>query len=456
MSDVTEAPAAPPEGGGLRRAVVLMSASSFLVPVAGVLTQPVLARALGAVGRGEMTAAIVPAVLAGSVATLGLPDALTFLVAKNPRITRHALAWSMALSAVLGVICLVATWAVLPLLTGGDAALGRLMLLSMALTIPVLFVGAARGAAMGRQMWGAVAVESLISTSLRVIALVGLWVTGDLTPLIAVVVIFVVPTVAGVVYAPLLRRHPGSAAEPRGKVFAPLVTYGSRTWFGSVASMLVAKTDQVLMTPLSSVRDLGLYSVATAVTDVPILFGLAVAGALHGVNSRSSNPPQLAQATRITLLLGLLVSIALGATAPWWIVPLFGEGFEDAVVPTMLLFIAAVLYIPGPIAGAGLASSGRPGLRSIVFGCTFIVNVVVFVLLVPQFGVLGACWTAIVSGALQTCLMVGAASRVLEVPARSFVVPRRADVILIWREGRQLVAKALARMRPGRTGSSVD
>lgn len=419
-----------------------MSASSFLVPVAGVLTQPVLARALGATGRGELTAAIVPAVLAGSVATLGLPDALTYLTARTPRITRHALAWSVALSAGLGALCLLGTWIVLPLLSGGDAALGRLMLLSMTLTIPVLFVGAARGAAMGRQMWGAVAVESLITTSLRVLVLVGLWMTGDLTPLLAVMVTFLVPVVAGIVYWPLLRRHPDSDDVPKGRVFSPLVTYGSKTWFGSVASMLVAKTDQVLMVPLSSVRDLGLYSVATAVTDVPILFGMAVAGALHGVNSRSSNPSQLAQATRITLLLGLVGSVALGVTAPWWVVPLFGADFEDAVLPTMLLFVAAVLYIPGPLAGAGLASSNRSGLRSIVFAGTFAVNVVAFVLLVPRFGVLGACWTAIMSGALQTTAMVVAVSRVLGVPAHNFLVPRGVDVVVIWREGLALGRKA--------------
>ncbi|MCZ2830858.1 oligosaccharide flippase family protein [Modestobacter sp. VKM Ac-2986] len=431
-----------------------MSASSLLVPVAGVLTQPVLARALGAAGRGEMTAAIVPAVLAGSVATLGLPDALTYLTAKDPRVTRHALAWSVALSTVLGALCLVLAWAVLPLLSAGDAALGRLMLLAMVLTVPVLFVGAARGAAMGQQMWGAVATESLATAGLRVLLLVGLWLSGDLTPTVAVVVTFTVPLVAGVVYWPLVRRRGSGASRPAGRVLVPLVAYGGRTWFGSVASMLVAKTDQVLMTPLSSVRDLGLYSVATAVTDVPVLFALAVSNALHGVNSRSSNPPQLARATRVTLLLGLVVSVAIGATAPWWIAPLFGAEFQDAVVPTLLLCVAAVLYIPGPMAGAGLASSGRPGLRSSVYACTFAVNVTAFVLLVPHAGVVGACWASIISAAVQTGLMVLAASRVLGLAVHHFVVPKSADVTLLWREGRRSARLVLARVPGlGRDGS---
>ena len=53
MAITTEAPP-------FRRAVFLVTVSSFLVPAAGLLTQPVLARALGAGGRGELTAALAP------------------------------------------------------------------------------------------------------------------------------------------------------------------------------------------------------------------------------------------------------------------------------------------------------------------------------------------------------------------------------------------------------------
>jgi O-antigen/teichoic acid export membrane protein len=154
----------------------------------------------------------------------------------------------------------------------------------------------------------------------------------------------------------------------------------------------------------------------------------------------------VATATRVTLLLGFAGCLVLGGSSPWWIVPLFGREFDDAVVPTLLLFLAAVLYIPGPMAGAGLASSGRPGLRSIGFLCTFVVNVVVFVLLVPRFGVLGACWASIASSALQSAFMLVAASRVLRTPVHHFLVPRSSDLLLVWHEtlrmGRRVVVRA--------------
>ncbi|WP_432495908.1 lipopolysaccharide biosynthesis protein [Kineococcus gypseus] len=456
----------------LRRAVALMTASSFLVPAVGLLTQPVLARALGATGRGEMAAAVAPAVLASSVATLGLPDALTYLAARFPRSGRAALGWSVLLSAVMGLLCVLVTLPLAPVLAGGDVDLAPLIVLCMGMGVPLLVVGALRGAARGHQMWTAVAVEGVVNAGLRIAGFVGLWVLGELTVLTALLVAFLAPAAAGLVYLPLLRRRtwaraaeaPGGEPEARsGPVRAGepgesapvgagtvrfLLRYGGMVWFGSVASMLVARMDQVLMVPLSSAEDLGLYTVAVTVSDVPIVVALAVSGALQGVGSRSNDPDQVVLTTRLALLLTSASCLVLGASAPLWIVPLFGAEFQAAVVPSLMLFASAVAYVPGLMAGAGLAAFGRPGLRSTGFAFTFAVNLACFVLLVPTLGVVGACWASIVGNVAMSGFMVLAASRTVQRPVRDFLVLRGSDVALAWREGWGLVRRVLR--RPGR------
>src|SRR4051794_38111209 len=87
-----------------RKAMMLVTLSSILVPAAGVLTSPILARALGVAGRGELAVVLAPATLALAVATLGLPDALTYYVAKHPQITRRAIALAIALSGAMGLL----------------------------------------------------------------------------------------------------------------------------------------------------------------------------------------------------------------------------------------------------------------------------------------------------------------------------------------------------------------
>jgi O-antigen/teichoic acid export membrane protein len=224
------------------------------------------------------------------------------------------------------------------------------------------------------------------------------------------------------------------------------LSFGNKVWLGSVASMLLSRVSQILMAPLSSVEDLGLYSVATTVSDVPLIVALAIAGALFGVNSAERNAAEVTATTRLTLLVSAAGCAVIGATAPWWIAPLFGHEFDAAVVPTLMLLASAVLCVPSLMAATGLGAWGRPGLRSLGLAVTLVVNLVAFVLLVPQFGVIGACWTSILSNVVMTSYMTVVASRVMAVPLRDFLLVRSTDMVRAWQEGARLVA----RMHPGR------
>ncbi|WP_375432501.1 oligosaccharide flippase family protein [uncultured Friedmanniella sp.] len=439
----------------LRRAVVLMTASSFLVPAGGLLTAPLLARALSTDGRGELAAAIAPAGLMLAAATLGLPDALTYFLAKRPGATRPALAWASLVTVALGLVCLLATFLALSFLSAGDPDLGRLILLATALTVPALVVNVFRGAATGRQMWGAIAVERVIITAIRVLGFGLLFVGGELGVLAGVLVNTVTPIVAGIVYWPLLRR-PQEATEPaeaagdpadlpddendRGTL-ATIVAFGSKVWLGSVASMVLARASQLLMTPLSSVEDLGLYTVASTVSDLPLIVALAIQGALFGVNSKTRDASQLTGTARLTLLVAFGGCLVLGASLPFWIGPLFGYEFEAATVPTLMLLVSALICIPGLLAGTALSAWGRPGLRSAGLGVTLAANVGSFVLLVPHFGVYGAAWTSIISNVVLATFMVVAARQVVGVPGRDFFLVRRSDVVRAWTEGQRILAR---------------
>ncbi|MFC5141979.1 lipopolysaccharide biosynthesis protein [Actinomycetospora rhizophila] len=444
----------------LRRAVLLMTASSLLVPAAGVLTQPILAQALGVEGRGALAAAIAPAVLAISVATLGLPDALVYYLAKRPGLTRKALMWAALMSVVLGLVCLLLTVLALPFLSGGDAELGSLIVLGMSLTVPALLVGVLRGAATGRQMWSAVASERLVNTALRIVAFVLLWVLGELTVLAAVLVSTLSPLVCGVVYWRLLLRPPTDAREVSTDpaddpyldrladgIARPLVSYGSRVWLGSVAEMLLSRMGQILMTPLAGVVELGLFSVATTIADLPLILAIAIQGTLFGFNSKTRDAGKVQTTTRLTVLVTMAGCVVLGGTLPFWIGRLFGDEFQAATVPTLMLMLSAIVCIPGLMAAVGLSAWGRPGLRSSGLTITLAVNLVVLLVLVPALGAIGACWASIASNVVMSSYMIVTAGRVMNVRRRDFVVVRPSDVGLAWREGRRLLSELRSRGR---------
>lgn len=407
-----------------------MTLTSFLVPAAGVVTAPVLARALSAAGRGELAAALAPSALMLAAATLGLPDALTYYLAKRPSATRHGLLWGAAITTVLGIVCTIGTWLALPFLSSGDQRLAGFIALGTVCTIPALVVGLLRGAASGRQLWRVISFERIILSGGRVVLFVTLWVTGTLTVFTAVLVNALLPIAAGLVYLVLLARPPHDQDEPdvSPNVLGSIMQYGSKVWLGSIASMLVSRIAPLLMAPLSSTTELGYYTVASTISDLPLIVALAIQGALFGVNSRSSNADQVTATGRLTLLAGSVGCIVLGGTLPFWIGPLFGSAFVGATLPTIMLLASALICIPGLMAASGLSAWGRPAVRSIGLGITLVANLGSLVPLVQHFGVYGACWTSIISNVVLTTTMVVPASRIMKVPATDFFLIRGADV----------------------------
>jgi O-antigen/teichoic acid export membrane protein len=253
--------------------------------------------------------------------------------------------------------------------------------------------------------------------------------------------------VTGAAYWRLLVPGPKEATEPRfrGRSLRAVLSFGSRIWLGSVASMLLARVGFLFMAPLSSVEDLGLYTVATTISDLPLVVALAIQGTLYGVDSKSADATRLTTTTRVTLLLALLGCMLLGVTLPLWIGVLFGAEFVAATVPTMILLFSALICIPGLMAASGVAAWGRPGVRSAGLVVTLIAYSSAFLLLVPALGVYGACLTSIISNLVLTTFMVTAASRLLKVRPTEFLVPRIGDARLAWHELGRIIRRLTRR-----------
>jgi O-antigen/teichoic acid export membrane protein len=420
---------------GFRRAMLAMTASSLLVPAVGLLTAPILTQALGVAGRGEAAAAVAPNSLVVSVATLGLPEALTYFLAKRPQLTRRAVLTASAFSAILGAACLVLLFFVSGFLAAGDSDLADLILLGVALALPMLLVNLLRGAASGRQLWGSIAAERILNSLLRLAALLTLAVAGELTVFHAVLVMTIAPIVAGVAYWRLLLPPPRPATMlPPVPLARSLLSYGGQIWLGAVASMLLGRLSQLLVTPLSDVRQLGLLVVAITISDVPFIVATAVRDVVFGADSAAADPRRLAATSRVATLVALLGSLAMAATLPLWVAPLFGSGFDEAIVPTWLLLGSAVVAVPGLIAGAGLGAAGRPSLRSAALVLALITNLAAMVLLVPPYGALGAAISGLISTLASTVFGVLLTARVLELPTRTLFLPTRADLAMLWKE----------------------
>ncbi|MBD3923453.1 oligosaccharide flippase family protein [Nocardioides cavernae] len=398
-------------------------------PIATLVAYSVLAQLLGPEGRGFAAAATAPLLLITSALTLGLPEALTYFESQTA-VRRRVSAGAIAALLFAGMVGTALTYWASDSLSGGDADLAQTMTWVAAFSAPALLVAGLRGIALARQRWSLVATERILSALLRLTSILVLALVLGLTPTNAALALGATLAVGGVVYVRLLRREPRRqelAREAQGPTYRQLHGYGLRAWLGSIAGILLMRLDQLLLTPLAGLQQLGFYVVAVNVAEAALIFNAAVREVVFSKQSSRGDVRQLARASRMSTVVTLALVIALASLAPVAIPIVFGDAFSPSIGPTMILLAAVLLGNPGSVVGAGLAASGRPELRSFSLLAGLVVNVVIIVTLAPQWGAAGAALATLAGNVVSAGLNIRWYCRIAEARPRDFLVLRASD-----------------------------
>ncbi len=403
------------------RSIAINTVGKLIPPVLALATQPLLALGLGVSGRGELAAATAPLMLVTAILTFGVPDAFTHYIARRVGGARQLVRRGFIVLALAGVLGSGIVAALAPVLAQDEEGLAALITIAGAGIIPSLLVSGLRGIAAGHHLWHRIAFERILGAVLRFIGVLVLFLPGLLTPLTATIVFAVTNFLSGVVFL-WPRRGAASAAplpEASGERVS-VVSYGFRIWLGTAAGALMARVDQVVMTPLSTLEQLGLYAVAASVSEVALVFNTAIREVLFSAESESPQERRIALASRLSTLITFTIALGIAVVSPWAFPLLFGEGFAAGVPVLWVLLLAVVLGNPGSVAGVALSSRGKPELRSAALAIAVTVNVVLVALLAAPFGALGVAFATLAGNVVAGNLCMVFLRRRFGVPIRSF------------------------------------
>lgn len=387
----------------VRKAIELNTLASLVSPLGNLIAQPMLALGLGVTGRGEVATALAPLLLASSSVTFGVPETLTYYVARSPKVRGRVIAAALSFLLVTGLAASGVVVVIALPLSGQDPTLAMLISLTALWIAPSLLAAALRGIASGHMAWHRVLYERIFTAGIRVAGLAILLIAGMLTVTSATMVMAAALCLPAVVY---LKSYPRSEDSLLGQeggkdvhrhlTGAELTAYAGKVWIGSIAGVLLMRLDQLLMTPLSSAAELGLYTVAASVSEVSLFFNSAVTGVVFASEADRSDHSRVATISRLSTIVTAAAGLGIGVNL-WWAMPLFfGEEFTAAIPVTLILILAVIAGNPGSVAGASLSGRGKPGLRSSSIVIGLVANTLLVILLVPTTGAMGA--------ALATCI----------------------------------------------------
>lgn len=404
--------------------IVNVVGNSF-APLAALASAPLLASALGPVGRGEAAGATAPLLLATSLASLGLPTAVNHWVARHVGHTRRVVGIAAVGTVVIGTMVTVVIALAGDVFAGGDAQLGDLVASAAWALVPNLLAALMQAMAAGQQAWRLVALERAVTNGSRLLALALLAGNDALTVESAVLVIAMSPVVGAVVYLPLLRTRRGGATPV---AVASVLSYGGRVWFGALAGIALTRIDQILMVPLAGAAALGVYAIAVNLGEIPLTVANAVREVTFSRQSGRLDHEQLARSSRLTSAAVVVSCIAIAAVLPWFLPTFFGEEFVVALPVAMVLLIVCAISVPGSLAGVGLAAAGRPGLRSGSLALAAVCNLVLLVTLAPSMGAMGAAIATLAGSVVSNGLNLLLLYRVLAIAPRSLCGVRVDDL----------------------------
>ena len=139
---------------------------------------------------------------------------------------------------------------------------------------------------------------------------------GGLTPLTAAVVLAVARDHWGLPYLALFRRtgvYAGATISMKSTAL-----YGGQVWVGAVSGLLLARIDQVLLTPLATF-ELGLYAVAVNISEIPLVLTSALTAVLFSSDARKRDDGALGRSSRIAFLIAVTLAVIACVPMQLWL-----------------------------------------------------------------------------------------------------------------------------------------
>lgn len=385
------------ESGARRfsRHVAWTLAAKVAVAGSSLLSGVIVARWLGAGAVGVVASLSVITMIAINVGGLGLPSAVTFLVARDNRTVKRILVNSVIFGVIAGTVIAGSIILIASLRPGlfGDVPPRLVTIAALALPVQMLsYLALAIYLGLER-----IRAYNLADLSLQAIILANAFVTLVVLGL-GLPELIVIGTAANVIagiaiviaLSRTIRPIEGNwKADPAR--LSEMLGYGWRFFVAMVAGLIVLRGDLLLVNYFRGSADAGVYSVSTQVSTLLQMIPAVISTILFPRTAGAQDPSgtMTCRVTRHAVL--ILLCICLAAVPAAFVLPLlYGPAFAD--VPWQFLILLPGVYLLGleTIQVQHFTGLGLPAAIPVFWIVVMALNVGLNLALIPRFGGYGA------------------------------------------------------------------
>ena len=199
----------------------------------------------------------------------------------------------------------------------------------------------------------------------------------------------------------LVKRLGWEAMRPSWRMGWKPIKMASAFFLAAMFVKVYSYVDSILLSIFYDQAAIGTYAVAYKLTYAFQFLPLAFVAALYpSMSAHSSEPVELKKILMESLwyltLLGAPIVFGLWSLAPEIIGAFYGSEYSGSVLPLqVLVFVLLFIFLDYPL-GSLLNATSRQMTKTAIMGVTMIINIIANLILLPHFGVIGACMSALI------------------------------------------------------------
>lgn len=442
LDPAAESPAALPS---LKQSSMARLVADLLGVAFALVAATVAARLLGPAGKGYYSSLLLLAGLMIQIFGAGLGEAAIVLAGRGKVSLATAVSGTMFALVPLSLAAGLVFWAVATaVLESADPERGTAVVLGSVLVVLNTCYTTIVAFLVARERMVAVATLSVIATGGTTLALWFLLaVRGD--GMGAAIFASVLGAVLGLGGTVAVVRRMKVSLRPRlARAYLPAAfRMGVALQVSNLLVLLTARLDLLLVYRLGDAAEAGGYSVALTigalVGSAPIAVSYASFPRLATLGEEEA-AALTRNVVRVGMAAALLVGAVLAAASPLVIPLAFGSEYSPAVVPTLILVPAGVLWSGQWLLCRAAAARGVPRPLLVSFAASFVAMLVLDLVLIGPLGAEGAALAAAVAPALGLAIALAYYRRAGEDLAG--FLPRPADFVAFLTTVRTMVGRA--------------
>ncbi len=417
--------------------------SNIFLMASGLLASVILSRKLGPDGFGIYSAILVLPLIVVSFAQMGIRGSSIYYIGRKHYEQRDIVANILLILIMTSASGILITF--IGFLLMDDKTFTNLYIFLVLMLIPFrLAMAYFGGIFIGKEQIGRSNFINWFSEFIHLVALIiFVWLIDwqIAGALLALVVSHVLITLWALY---LVIKEFGFHLHFRPEIMRSLLSMGFLFALSFMIIQLNYRVDVLLLQKLSTMDEVGYYSLGVSIAEkiwqLPLAIGVVLMSRAVNTEDQESIDRTTARLVRVSLIAGLIASVALFFLSPWVLPAVWGEKFLPSVMIIQYILPGILFISTYRVLSSRLSGIGKPEISIYVFLPALVINVLLNLWWIPLYGAFGAVMATNASYSLGTIAYIIVYSRIIHMPVLKIFEFQKSDFMFI-KEARKWIGR---------------